>query len=154
LKDHLNLSRPSPPSGIAPSVESGWTLAGEDLGASSLGNTVRKREFEVLGKKLLDVWALDVVGLLNLDDLENLWKFRKHDWTKLGCDRKTYVDGTETRSVPRSHILVQSLDRICSRHLTVLLVHVVGAGTGIVTDPDTEVLDLERALLVDLKILC
>lgn len=75
MKDHLNLSRPSPPSGIDCSVESRWALAGEDLGASCLGNTVRKREFEVLGEKLLDVWALDVVGLLKLDDLENLCKF-------------------------------------------------------------------------------
>lgn len=61
------------------------------------------------------------------------------------------MNRTETRSVPRSHILVESLNSICSRHLTVLLVHVVGAGTRIVTDPDTEVLDLERALLVDLE---
>jgi hypothetical protein len=61
------------------------------------------------------------------------------------------VNGAETRSVPRGHILVESLNSICSRHLTVLLVHVVGAGTRIVTDPDTEVLDLERALLVDLQ---
>jgi hypothetical protein len=34
---------------------------------------VRKREFEVLGKQLLDVWALDVVGLLELDNLEDLF---------------------------------------------------------------------------------
>jgi hypothetical protein len=34
---------------------------------------VGKREFEVLGKELLDVWALDVVGLLELDDLEDLF---------------------------------------------------------------------------------
>lgn len=40
---------------------------------------MRKREFEVLGKKLLDVWALDVVGLLKLNDLENLCKFCEHD---------------------------------------------------------------------------
>lgn len=33
---------------------------------------MRKREFEVLGKKLLDVGALDIVGLLELDDLEDL----------------------------------------------------------------------------------
>lgn len=49
------------------------------------------------------------------------------------------------------HILVQGLDGIRSRHLTVLLVHVVGAGAGVVSDPDTEVLDLQRALLVDLR---
>ena len=49
-----------------------------------------------------------------------------------------------------SHILVHGLNSICSRHLTVLLVHVVGARPGVVSDPDTEVLDLQRALLMDL----
>jgi hypothetical protein len=50
-----------------------------------------------------------------------------------------------------SHVLVHSLNGIGSRHLTVLLVHVVGAGAGVVSDPDTEVLDLQWALLVDLR---
>jgi hypothetical protein len=46
--------------------------------------------------------------------------------------------------------LVKSVDGGDTGHLTVLLVHVVGAGAGIVADPDTEVLDLLGALLVDL----
>lgn len=33
---------------------------------------MRKRELEVLGEELLDVWAADVIGLFNLDDLEDL----------------------------------------------------------------------------------
>ena len=33
---------------------------------------MRKREFEVFGNELLDVWALDVGRLLNLDNLEDL----------------------------------------------------------------------------------
>jgi hypothetical protein len=33
---------------------------------------MRKREFEVLGEELLDVWSLDVVGLLEFNNLENL----------------------------------------------------------------------------------
>jgi hypothetical protein len=33
---------------------------------------VRKRELEVLAEELLDVGALDVVGLLKLDNLEDL----------------------------------------------------------------------------------
>lgn len=36
---------------------------------------MRKREFEVLGEELLDVWALDVFGLLEFDDPEDLFKF-------------------------------------------------------------------------------
>jgi hypothetical protein len=34
---------------------------------------VRKRELEVLGEELLDVGALDVVGLLKFNNLEDLF---------------------------------------------------------------------------------
>lgn len=62
----------------------------------------------------------------------------------------THVDGPEASAVARGHVLVERLDGVGAGHLTVLLVHVVGAGTRVVADPDTEVLDLERVLLVDL----
>ncbi len=48
------------------------------------------------------------------------------------------------------HILVQSLNRIGSRHLSVFLVHVVSAGAGIVSNPDAKVLDFHRSFLMDL----
>jgi len=64
--------------------------------------------------------------------------------------RATYVDRAETGTVAGSHVLVQSLDGLGTAHLTELLVHVVGTGAGVVADPDTEVLDLKGALLVDL----
>lgn len=54
-------------------VEGGWTLGGEDSGTGSLGDAVWEWELEVLGKELLDVWALDVLSLLELDDLEDLY---------------------------------------------------------------------------------
>jgi hypothetical protein len=63
--------KPSTPSHNR-SIESWWSLGGKELLASSLGDTVRKREFEALGEELLDVWSLDVVGLLELNNLENL----------------------------------------------------------------------------------
>ena len=44
----------------------------EDLLGADLVNTVRKGEGEVLGDELLDVRALDVVGLLDLDNAEDL----------------------------------------------------------------------------------
>lgn len=50
------------------------------------------------------------------------------------------------------HILVESIDGGDARHLTVLLVHVVGARARVVPDPDTEVLHLLGALLVDLAV--
>lgn len=80
---------------------------------------------------MLDVRSLDVVGLLDLNDTED-------------------VDRPESSAVAGGHVLVESLDSIRSRHLSVLLVHVVSAGSGVVSDPDAEVLDTERVLLGNL----
>ena len=60
------------------------------------------------------------------------------------------MDGAETGTVTGSHVLVESLNSLGAAHLTELLVHVVGAGAGVVAEPDTEGLDLGRTLLVDL----
>jgi Holliday junction resolvasome RuvABC ATP-dependent DNA helicase subunit len=110
---------------------------------------VRKREFKVLGEELLDVWALDVFGLLEFDDLEDLQKFVRV-YQVQASEPSTYVNGTETGSMSGSHILVHGLDGIGSGHLAVLLVHVVGTRARIISDPDAEVLDLQWALLRDL----
>lgn len=56
---------------------------------------MRKWELEVLGEELLNVWALDIIRLLELDDLEN-------------------VDRPESRSVTGGHILVESFNSIGS----------------------------------------
>ena len=64
----------------------------------------------------------------------------------------TYLNLPETRSVTGGHILVESIDGGNTGHLAVLLVHVVCSGARVVPDPDTEVLDLLRALLVDLQL--
>ena len=63
----------------------------------------------------------------------------------------THVDRPEAGTVASSHVLVEGLDGICTSKLTELLVHVVGAGARVVTEPDAEVLDLQGLLLVDLK---
>jgi hypothetical protein len=52
--------------------EGGRAVGSEDLLADGLGNAVGKGELEVLGEELLDVGAADVLGLLNLDDLDDL----------------------------------------------------------------------------------
>lgn len=91
-----------------------------------------KRELEVLGGELPHVWAAEVVGLLDLDDFED-------------------GDSPETGTVTGGHVLVHGDDGVAAGHFTVLLVHVVSAGARVVTEPDAEVLDLERVLLVDLK---
>ena len=61
------------------------------------------------------------------------------------------MDGPEPRTMPSSHILIETLNGIRARELTVLLVHVMCTGTRVVADPNTEVLDLQRLLLVDLQ---
>jgi hypothetical protein len=35
---------------------------------------VRKREFELLGEELLDVWALNVIILVEFDNLQDLFE--------------------------------------------------------------------------------
>lgn len=63
------------------------------------------------------------------------------------------MDLSETGTVAGGHVLVESIDSLASRHLTELLVHVVCTGARVVTDPDTEVLDLCGALLMDLYVM-
>lgn len=48
------------------------------------------------------------------------------------------------------HVLIEGVDGLGPGHLAVLLVHVVGTRARVVADPDTEVLDLLRSLLVNL----
>jgi hypothetical protein len=52
--------------------ESTGSLGAEDLRRVLLGDTVREGERQVLGNELPDVRALDVLGLLELDNAENL----------------------------------------------------------------------------------
>ena len=110
-------------------VKGGGSLGRED--GLGLLDAVGKRELEATDSQLLDVLALDVLSLLKLNNLED-------------------VDRSKSRSVAGSHILVKSVNGSSTGELTVLLVHVVGTGTRVVTDPDTEVLDLVGSLLVNL----
>jgi hypothetical protein len=59
------------------------------------------------------------------------------------------MDTPKPRSMPCCHITVQRPHRVRPRHLPVLLVHIVRARPRVVTNPDTEILDLQRSLLVD-----
>lgn len=60
------------------------------------------------------------------------------------------MDASKAGTVAGGHVGVEGLDGSDSGGLTVLLVHVVGARPGVVTDPDTEVLDSQGVLLGDL----
>jgi len=91
---------------------------------------MRKWELEVLRDQLLDVWASNVGSLFDFGDFEDM-------------------NRPESGTMSGSHVLVKGVNGIGSRKFSVLLVHIVGAATGIISDPDSEVLDLQWALLVD-----
>lgn len=55
-----------------------------------------------------------------------------------------------TSSVPGTHVTVALCDGATDAKVAVFAVHVVHSRTGLVTQPDAEVLDLDRALLWDL----
>lgn len=61
-------------------VESRWPCRGEDLGLVGFRYTVRKRELEVLGEELLDVWSADLIGVGDFDDLEDLEGCQSAAW--------------------------------------------------------------------------
>jgi hypothetical protein len=110
---------------------------------------VRKGEAETFGDELLEVWSLDEIGRGELDDFEDLLQQLSARLPGTKVSRSTYVNRPEPRAMSGGHILVQSLHSIRPAHLTILLVHVVRTRSRIVADPDAEVLDLERSLLVD-----
>ena len=56
------------------SGESRWSVRREEFLATGLGNAMGEREFEILLEELLDVWTPNVVGLLNFDNFENLYR--------------------------------------------------------------------------------
>jgi len=60
------------PNTVMQSIESRRPCRGINLLVSDLGDTVRKRELEVWCEELLDIWATDIGGLLDLANLEDL----------------------------------------------------------------------------------
>lgn len=62
--------------------------------------------------------------------------------------RISYLDWMCASTMAGSHISVALSDCTTNGQVTVLAVHVVGARTWVITQPDSEVLDLQRSLLV------
>lgn len=91
-----------------------------------------ERELQSGLEELSDVRPLDILLLLDLGNSEDL-------------------DRPKSSSVSGSHVLVEGLDGVSSGELSELLVQVVSTGSRVVSEPDTEVLDLEGLLLVDLR---
>ena len=106
----------------------GGTLTGED-GLEGTSNAMRNGEFNLGIDELLNVRTTNLgsFDFSNTDDL----------------------DGTETGTMTGSHVHVEGLNGFNTAHGTELLVHVVGTGTGIVTQPNTEILNLHGLLFGD-----
>lgn len=63
---------------------------------------------------------------------------------------RAYVNRPEAGTMPGSHVLVKAVDCLGTGEFTEFLVHVVGSGARVITEPDAEVLNLERLGLVNL----
>lgn len=92
-KHPQNLAQPSSKP-ITFLSESGWSLRAEQLLGAGLGDAVGERELQVLGNQLLDVGALDVGGLLDLNNTEDLGKLSiiKERHIYQNCFRHTWMD--------------------------------------------------------------
>lgn len=64
------------------------------------------------------------------------------------------MDRPEASSVARGHVGVKRLNGVGAGHFPVLFVHVVGTGARVVSQPNSEILDLLGMLLVDLRRNC
>ena len=90
---------------------------------------MRKRELDLVVVELSDMGA-DALGGLQCLDINN-------------------VNGGGTSAMTTSHVLVQLCNRLSSSGSTLLVVAVDGAAAGVVSHPNTKVLNL-AAILKDL----
>lgn len=60
------------------------------------------------------------------------------------------LDAMSSGAVTGSHVAIALGDGSNDGHVTIFAVHVVGSRPGVITEPDTEVLDLQGLLLLDL----
>ncbi len=99
------------------------------LSSLSAGNTVGKREFDSGLGELHAVGTLQVLS---------------------GNSRcSDDLDGSRARSVTSSHFIVQLRDSSGKGNISELTVHIVGTRSGVVTKPDTVVLNDSGVLLND-----
>ena len=94
---------------------------------------MRQWELQSRFNQLLHVRTLNI-GSLDLGNANNL-------------------DGLEASTMARSHFLVTRSDGSNTAGVTILLVHVVRAGTRVVSKPDAKILDHGGVLLKDLNAL-
>ncbi|TMW44343.1 hypothetical protein DOY81_010572, partial [Sarcophaga bullata] len=100
-----------------------WFSVGEQFPVALVVDTLYQGELDLRVVELFDVSTTGLASgnSFNLDDLDRV--------------------GTSTMT--GTHITVTLCDSTTNSQVTVFTVHVVGTGTGIVTQPNTEVLDFD-----------
>ena len=123
-----------------------------------------ERELDLGIVELLDGSTTAVLGrhFLNLDDLEKKNGIMKCMSVTLSHRLNTiylvfiilaatsYLDRGGSSSVSSSHVSVALSDSASGSEIAVFAIHVVRAGTRVIAQPDTQVLDGRWLLLVDL----
>jgi len=107
-----------------------WARGGEAREVEASLDSVGQWEPDLAVNELLEVLGLDFRRSNRLD---------LHD-----------LDGTRTRTMAGPHVTVTLSDSSSDGEVAVFTVHVVGTAAGIVTKPDTKVLDNDGLLLVNL----
>jgi len=116
-----------------------WSFGGESRSVLLLSgdDSSWKRESDLRVQKLSDVWSL---GALLLASGVGDWKsFDSED-----------LDGSRSSSMASTHVSVALSDGTAGHGVSVFTVHVVSSGSGVVSDPDAEVLDKTGCLFGDL----
>lgn len=120
-----------------------------------MDHSLDKWETDFAVVELLDSVATALAGgdCLDLDDLD---EWEKKEFPLIRSDGQHmregdfHLDSMGTGTMASSHIPIALGDCVSDGQITVLSVHVVGSRTGIVTQPDAEVLDPDGSALVDL----
>lgn len=128
----------------------------EQLPVALVVVSLHQRESDLRVVELLDVRTarLGRGDRFHLDDLQNDEGERKKQRVNGTQSRGhvsaiPYLDRVGTGTVTGGHVTVALRDGTANGQVTVLAVHVVRTGARIVTQPDAEVLHLQRRLLQD-----
>lgn len=125
-----------------------WTIDGERLAIALVVVSLDQWELDLRVVELFDVVTTGLGGddLLNLDDLEMIGKSVRKLFTAFQRFR-SYLDRMRASTMAGSHVAVALSDGSSNGQVTVFTVHVVCARTRVITQPDSEVLDLQWSLL-------
>lgn len=127
-----------------------WTIDWEHLSVSLVVISLHQWELDRRIVELFDVVTTSLGGddLFNLDDLKPRNENKSITEVQKQWAGDRYLNWMSTSAMAGSHVRVALCDCTSDGQVAVLTVHVVCTWTGIVSKPDSEVLDLQWSLLV------